>query len=200
MEKRYFIAKTGDTLAIDKLIKYGKFDDWIQRPNIEMSYGDVVFIYDKKLTPKAKGAKWLPFKCAAELVGVAEQRSMDFRLLYKISYKMLDFTADEKEVIANMGQGVHGVYELKDEKIISKLAKQNSPNIIKEICDELKMTYKELGEAIGYGEGAIKNSASTGNISEPMAHAIKMYRQILELEREVADSEAIKESLKKWLK
>ena len=75
-----------------------------------------------------------------------------------------------------------------------------SENLIKQTCKELNFTYKQLGEAIGYGEGAIKNSASTGNISEPMAHAIKMYRQILELEREVADSEAIKESLKKWLK
>jgi len=75
-----------------------------------------------------------------------------------------------------------------------------SENIIKTTCKELNLTYKQLGEAIGYGEGAIKNSASTGNISEPMAHAIKMYRQILELEREVADSESIKESLKKWLK
>ena len=75
-----------------------------------------------------------------------------------------------------------------------------SENIIKTTCKELNLTYKQLGEAIGYGEGAIKNSASTGNISEPMAHAIKMYRQLLELEREVADSESIKESLKKWLK
>ncbi|WP_423903221.1 transcriptional regulator [Campylobacter showae] len=75
-----------------------------------------------------------------------------------------------------------------------------SENIIKTTCKELGLTYKQLGEAIGYGEGAIKNSASTGNVSEPMAHAIKMYRQILELEREVADSESIKESLKKWLK
>lgn len=73
-------------------------------------------------------------------------------------------------------------------------------NPIKNTCRELNLTYKQLGEAIGYGEGAIKNSASTGNISEPMAHAIKMYKRILELERDIADSEAVKENLKKWLK
>ena len=73
-------------------------------------------------------------------------------------------------------------------------------NLIKHTCRELGLTYKQLGEAIGYGEGAIKNSASTGNVSEPMAHAIKMYKRILELEHEVADSEAVKENLKKWLK
>lgn len=73
-------------------------------------------------------------------------------------------------------------------------------NPIKNTCHELNLTYKQLGEAIGYGEGAIKNSASTGNVSEPMAHAIKMYKRILELERDVADSEAVKENLKRWLK
>jgi hypothetical protein cfetvA_06693 len=73
-------------------------------------------------------------------------------------------------------------------------------NPIKNTCHELNLTYKQLGEAIGYGEGAIKNSASTGNISEPMAHAIKMYKRILELEREISDSETLKENLKKWLK
>lgn len=73
-------------------------------------------------------------------------------------------------------------------------------NLIKATCKELNLTYKQLGEAIGYGEGAIKNSASTGNVSEPMAHAIKMYKRILELEHEVADSEAVKENLKRWLK
>lgn len=73
-------------------------------------------------------------------------------------------------------------------------------NPIKNTCKELNLTYKQLGEAIGYGEGAIKNSASTGNVSEPMAHAIKMYKRILELERDVADSEAVKENLKRWLK
>ena len=73
-------------------------------------------------------------------------------------------------------------------------------NPIKNTCHELNLTYKQLGEAIGYGEGAIKNSASTGNVSEPMAHAIKMYKRILELEHEVADSEAVKENLKRWLK
>ena len=73
-------------------------------------------------------------------------------------------------------------------------------NLIKATCKELNLTYKQLGEMIGYGEGAIKNSASTGNVSEPMAHAIKMYKRILELERDIADSEAVNENLKKWLK
>lgn len=73
-------------------------------------------------------------------------------------------------------------------------------NLIKSTCKELNLTYRQLGELIGYGEGAIKNSASTGNVSEPMQHAIKMYKRILELENELSSSNEIKENLKKWLK
>lgn len=73
-------------------------------------------------------------------------------------------------------------------------------NLIKLTCKELGLTYKELAEAIGYGEGAIKNSASTGNVSEPMNHAIKMYKHILELENEIKSSNQIKNNLKEWLK
>lgn len=83
---------------------------------------------------------------------------------------------------------------------ISKESEATEQTLIKATCKELNLTYKQLGELIGYGEGAIKNSASTGNVSEPMAHAIKMYKRILELEHEVADSEAVKENLKRWLK
>ena len=54
-------------------------------------------------------------------------------------------------------------------------------NIIKKVCKELNLTYKQLGELIGYGEGAIKNSASTGNISNTMSKALELYLENLEL-------------------
>lgn len=72
-------------------------------------------------------------------------------------------------------------------------------NIIKLTCKELGLTYKQLADEIGYGEGAVKNSASTSNISEPMNHAIKMYKKILELEAEIENSNKIKQNLKEWL-
>lgn len=72
-------------------------------------------------------------------------------------------------------------------------------NLIKQTCKELGLTYKQLGEAIGYGEGAIKNSASSGNVSEPMEHAIKMYRRILELENELKKANEAKDTIKAWL-
>jgi len=73
-------------------------------------------------------------------------------------------------------------------------------NIVKKTCKELGMTYKELGEAIGYGDGAIKNASSTGKISEPMKKAIQLYKKNIELEKELENSNKIKSTLKEWLK
>ena len=73
-------------------------------------------------------------------------------------------------------------------------------NIVKSTCKELELTYKELGEAIGYGDGAIKNASSSGKISEPMQKAIQLYKRTLELEKELENSNKIKSTLKEWLK
>jgi len=72
-------------------------------------------------------------------------------------------------------------------------------NLIKKVCKELNLTYKQLGEAIGYSEGAIKTAAASGKISEPMQKAIELYLKNLELEKELQEAKQIKETLKKWL-
>ncbi len=74
-----------------------------------------------------------------------------------------------------------------------------SENIVKKVCKELGLTYKELGEKIGYSEGAIKTAAASGKISEPMQKAIELYLKNLELEKELQEAKQIKETLKKWL-
>lgn len=55
-------------------------------------------------------------------------------------------------------------------------------NIVKKVCKTYNLTYKELGEAIGYGEEAISKSARLDKISVPMNRAIEMFLQIKELE------------------
>ena len=49
-------------------------------------------------------------------------------------------------------------------------------NLIKSTCKELNLTYKQLSEAIGYSESAIKN-AGVGEASEPMKKAIELYKE-----------------------
>lgn len=71
-------------------------------------------------------------------------------------------------------------------------------NIIKRVCYELGLTYKQLGEAIGYSESAIKN-AGVGEASEPMKKAIELYKETLNLRAKLDKSEAFKNNLKNFL-
>jgi hypothetical protein len=73
-------------------------------------------------------------------------------------------------------------------------------NIVKRTCKKLGITYKELGEAIGYSEGSLKTAVSTNKISGSMIKAIELYVRNLELEKELENSNKIKSTLKEWLK
>lgn len=70
---------------------------------------------------------------------------------------------------------------------------------IKDFCKERNLTYKELAELIGFGEGAVKNAISTEKISFQMAHTINMLKKIFELEAKLEKAEAIKKDFKAWI-
>ncbi|MBR8466208.1 transcriptional regulator [Campylobacter sp. faydin G-140] len=69
-------------------------------------------------------------------------------------------------------------------------------NIIKKTCKELGLTYKQLGELIGYSEGAIKSAINSGNISEPMKRVIELYLKNLELQNQLKEFENFKSFIK----
>ncbi len=154
MGKKYFIVKTEADQSIAQLVEDGFFEEWCQTPKKSMEMGDVVFLYDMNLTGEAKDKKWLPFKCVAELTDVGKE-TMSLRLLYEIDYTKLKFDKDEKVIVAKMQQGSDGVYELKEQGIISKLEEQNSENIIKRVCKELGITQRELAERMEIPESTI---------------------------------------------
>lgn len=58
-------------------------------------------------------------------------------------------------------------------------------NLIKHTCRELGLTYKQLGEMIGYGEEAVSKAARTGNISATMNKALLLYLENLELKNKL---------------
>jgi hypothetical protein len=60
----------------------------------------------------------------------------------------------------------------------------NSINLIKRVCIEYKLTYREFGEKVGFGEGAIKNAAASGKISDQLKKAIEMFLDIQRLTKE----------------
>ena len=60
----------------------------------------------------------------------------------------------------------------------------NNMNLIKRVCLEYKLTYREFGEKVGFGEGAIKNAAASGKISDQLKQATGMYLEIQRLAKE----------------
>lgn len=58
-------------------------------------------------------------------------------------------------------------------------------NLIKYTCRELGLTYKQLGELIGYGEEAVSKAARTDNISATMNKALLLYLENLELKNKL---------------
>lgn len=57
-------------------------------------------------------------------------------------------------------------------------------NLIKQTCKELGLTYRELGELIGYSEESVSKSARTGNISAPMNKAVELLLENIKLKDE----------------
>ena len=67
-----------------------------------------------------------------------------------------------------------------------------SDNLIKQTCKELNLTYKQLGELIGYSEATLNKHASTGEISKAIEVAIKLYLETLRLKKELEKFELLK--------
>ena len=73
-------------------------------------------------------------------------------------------------------------------------------NLIKKTCKELGLTYRELAEIIGYSEATLNKNASTGEVSKSIETAIKLYLETLELKKDLAKYEALKNILKDIVK
>ena len=74
-----------------------------------------------------------------------------------------------------------------------------SDNLIKRTCKQLGLTYKQLGELIGYSESALNNAARQDKISEPLTFAINLYLENLKLKEELKDFRTLKDILSKIL-
>ena len=67
-------------------------------------------------------------------------------------------------------------------------------NIIRKICNELGMTYKQLGEKIGYAGDSLNAASNKPNdkLSMQLVKAIELYLENLELRKELEDFHAFK--------
>ena len=71
---------------------------------------------------------------------------------------------------------------------------------LKDFCKSQNLTYKELGELIGYSESAIKSALAKNEISEPMTRAIQMQLEITDLKKQLKEFDDFKDFIKRVCK
>lgn len=103
--------------------------------------------------------------------------------LKKINYESLD---NDIEAISKGKKKLRDIeYEfIKDE------------NVIKATCKELEITYRELGESIGYKPDTINKAASTGEVSDQLKKAIEMFIENVKLKKQLEEYEMLKHAIK----
>lgn len=72
-------------------------------------------------------------------------------------------------------------------------------NIVKRVCKELNLTYKQLGEAIGLSEGSIKRLATSDDINTQAIKSCEMLLEIKSLKEQLSNTQTLKTALKKLL-
>jgi len=80
------------------------------------------------------------------------------------------------------------------------LEKDNNIHLVKKVSKELGMTYKELGEAIGYSEGTLRRAVSKNTLSIPLKKALELYLEIEKLKESKKKIEKTKELISTLLK
>ena len=76
----------------------------------------------------------------------------------------------------------------------------SNENIVKKVCKELGLTYKQLGEKIGYSEGSIRNVASKTEVSDAVKKAIELLYELEECKKQLQECETLRQTLNNFLK
>ena len=72
-------------------------------------------------------------------------------------------------------------------------------HLVKKVSKELGLTYKELGEKIGYSEASLKKSVHDKKISFQLQTAIELYLKNIELEEKLDEAESFKKVLRTFI-
>jgi len=68
-------------------------------------------------------------------------------------------------------------------------------HLVKRVSKELGLTYKELGEEIGYTESSLKKSVYDNKISVQLKKAIELYIRNTKLEKKITEMENMKQNI-----
>ena len=72
-------------------------------------------------------------------------------------------------------------------------------HLVKRVSQELGLTYKELANELGCGEGILKNSVYNNTLSKQLHRAIELYIENINLKKEIEKTKNIKILLKDFI-
>ena len=72
-------------------------------------------------------------------------------------------------------------------------------HLVKRVSKELGLTYKELGEEIGYSEISLKKAVYDNRTTEQLKKAIKLYLENLKLKDRLNKAEEFKSILRTFM-
>jgi len=73
-------------------------------------------------------------------------------------------------------------------------------HLVKKVSKELGLTYKELGEKIGYSESSLRKTVSNNTVSSQLKTAIELYLENLKLKEELEEVEEFKNTFRTFIK
>jgi len=73
-------------------------------------------------------------------------------------------------------------------------------HLVKRVSKELGLTYKELGDEIGYSEGALRGAVSRNQLSGQLKKAIELYLEIIKFREKEEKSKKTKELIATYSK
>jgi hypothetical protein len=74
--------------------------------------------------------------------------------------------------------------------------KEKEVHLINKVSKELGLTYKELGEKIGYSESNLRKSVSENRLSLPLKRAVELYIKVLNFQQKEEEINRLKDSLR----
>lgn len=80
-----------------------------------------------------------------------------------------------------------------------KLFENLNPNLIKQVCKDLNLTYKRLASELGYKPDTINKAASTGKVSEQLKKAISLYLENIRLQEEMKKLDSMRQVLNNFI-
>ena len=77
--------------------------------------------------------------------------------------------------------------------------KEEEIHLVKRVSKELGLTYRELGEKIGYTEGSLKAFVSKNQINNSLQKSLELYLETLKLKKEIEESNKFKEIIRNFV-